>query len=564
MKRKNIPIRAVLLSTSLLLYLIFVIALSVFACVFFARSTSEKSNELINATAKQITYNYENYLNSILNTASVIQSELNEEKTSEELSSSFDSLMELKSELLAVELYDTEKNLLCKDTRSAEVYPTASDQWFTSASEDQTIHFFEPMINDDANVYNIIFSKALTNGKFHKKVILKMVIDFKEIIELNYKTDLGESGHITVIDDQYNVVYSSTEDAAQDLRFLKNVILGQDHVHTRGHAFTLNLDTIGNSAWRIAIFYNTDDVKQAIESFLIVVIIFSAGMLAAGVCAALFITRKITVPIKKLETTMAKIEREMTPVTIKDGVAIKEVTNLSLAYNKMICQIRDLMDQVVTEQKNQRKSELKALQHQINPHFLYNTLDSIVYMINDDRKQDAQKMIIALAKLFRISISRGNNIIPVQDEIEHVRNYLLIQSMRYKNSFSYEITAAPECLHCKIMKLILQPIVENCIYHGLKNKIDPGFIRITADIEKDNLVFKIADNGYGMKKETIKLLYERFNNPDLSDGVGLKNVYQRLSLYYGERAFLHIESEIDCGTEITLSVPVEVNGNEKN
>ena len=215
MKRKNIPIRAVLLSTSLLLYLIFVIALSVFACVFFARSTSEKSNELINATAKQITYNYENYLNSILNTASVIQSELNEEKTSEELSSSFDSLMELKSELLAVELYDTEKNLLCKDTRSAEVYPTASDQWFTSASEDQTIHFFEPMINDDANVYNIIFSKALTNGKFHKKVILKMVIDFKEIIELNYKTDLGESGHITVIDDQYNVVYSSTEDAAQ-------------------------------------------------------------------------------------------------------------------------------------------------------------------------------------------------------------------------------------------------------------------------------------------------------------------------------------------------------------
>lgn len=562
MKTKNLPIRAILLSTSLFLYLLFVIALSVFSCVFFARSTTNKSNELIDATAKQITYNYENYINSILNTASVIQSEINEEKSFEELSASFDSLLELKSELLAIELYDSEKNLLCKDSRTESVFPSDSDQWFTSAYEDQTIHYFEPMINNDANVYNILFSKALTNGKSRKKIVLKMAIDFKEIIDLNYKTDLGESGHITVIDDQYNVVYSSAQNAAEDIVFLQDLILGQDHVHTRGHAFTLNVDTIGNSAWRIAIFYNTDDVKQAIERFLIVVIIFSAGMLAAGVAAALFITRKITVPIKRLENTMAKIDREMTPVPIKDGIAIKEVTNLSFAYNKMISQIRDLMEQVVQEQKNQRKSELKALQHQINPHFLYNTLDSIVYMINDDRKQDAQKMVIALAKLFRISISRGNNIIPVQDELEHVRNYLIIQSMRYKDSFSYEIEAAPECMQYKVMKLILQPIVENCIYHGLKNKIDPGFIRITAKIEGENLVFKIADNGYGMKEETIKLLYERFNNPDLSDGVGLKNVYQRLRIYYGERAFLHIESEIDCGTEITISIPVEINRNE--
>ena len=183
-------------------------------------------------------------------------------------------------------------------------------------------------------------------------------------------------------------------------------------------------------------------------------------------------------------------------------------------------------------------------------------------MIDMDQKTDAQNMIIALAKLFRISISRGNNIIPVKDEIEHVKNYLYIQSMRYKDAFTFEIKVDPECYKYKVMKLILQPIVENSIYHGLKNRVDAGLIEIEGHMENSNLILSITDNGYGISKEKIKDLYEKFNNPDLNDGVGLKNVYQRLRLYYGEESYLKIFSEEDEYTKIVISIPVEVIENE--
>ena len=249
-------------------------------------------------------------------------------------------------------------------------------------------------------------------------------------------------------------------------------------------------------------------------------------------------------------------------VEIDPNTGTKEIYSLSKSYNEMTQEIKNLMKKVVEEQKNQRKSELKALQNQINPHFLYNTLDSIVWMIQEDQKEDAQNMIIALAKLFRISISRGNNIIPVKNEIEHVKNYLYIQSMRYKDAFTYKINVDEECYKYKVMKLILQPIVENSIYHGLKNRVDDGLIEIDGHMEGTNLILTITDNGYGISPEKIQDLYEKFNNPDLNDGVGLKNVYQRLRLYYGENSYLKIDSVEDEYTRIIISIPVEVMDDE--
>jgi len=240
-----------------------------------------------------------------------------------------------------------------------------------------------------------------------------------------------------------------------------------------------------------------------------------------------------------------------------DIEASKEVKAMIRQFNKMMIKISELMERVVLEQSAQRRSELKALQSQINPHFLYNTLDSIIWLIENNKNREAGEVVVALSNLFRSSISKDSVTVPLRDEIEHVSNYLLIQNFRYSDSFDYELDVDEDALDCPTMKLILQPIVENCIYHGLKNKIDRGIIQIKAKREGDFLVLSVTDNGYGMRQEAITDLYRSFEGEDDSDDrVGLKNIYQRIRFYYGGDAEMRIESEPDEGTTITIKEPV--------
>jgi two-component system sensor histidine kinase YesM len=177
-------------------------------------------------------------------------------------------------------------------------------------------------------------------------------------------------------------------------------------------------------------------------------------------------------------------------------------------------------------------------------------------MIENQRNLEAGQMVVALARLFRIGISNGSEVIPLRGELEHVRNYLLIQSIRYADSFEYTFETDPAAQEAETMKLILQPIVENCIYHGLKNKIDKGRISISASLDAGFLVLKVSDNGYGMRQEKIDELYRSFEDGVASNSVGLKNIWQRVMIYYGGRAEMLIESELDEGTTITIKEPL--------
>ena len=277
------------------------------------------------------------------------------------------------------------------------------------------------------------------------------------------------------------------------------------------------------------------------------------------------VARIITTPMKQLELVMSKVEKSdyfrMEEVEL---VASVEVEALTRRFNRMMRKIGELMGRVIDEQNAQRKSELKALQNQINPHFLYNTLDSIMWLIENNKNHEAGEMVVALARLFRIGISNDSEVIPVRDEIEHVRNYLLIQNIRYAGSFDYEFDIDEATLDIMTMKLILQPIVENCIYHGLKNKIDKGHIRISTQIVDDCLLLSVSDNGYGMRQEMIDEIYRTFKDgmksyedATLSSSVGLKNIYQRVMIYYSGNAGMKIESVLDEGTTITITEPLK-------
>ena len=223
----------------------------------------------------------------------------------------------------------------------------------------------------------------------------------------------------------------------------------------------------------------------------------------------------------------------------------------------MAGQIRLLMQDIVREQEATRKQEFDTLQSQINPHFLYYTLDIIVWMIENEQKTEAVKVVTALARFFRISLSRGKSLITVKDELEHVRNYLMIQQMRFKNKFTYTIESDDEVLELASLKLMLQPLVENAIYHGMEFKDGDGIIEIKAEQKEDGLWFTVLDNGLGMTEEQVEnLLTDHAHvSSKRGSGIGVKNVNERIRLYFGNEYGLYIESEPDEGTTIRIHLP---------
>ena len=248
--------------------------------------------------------------------------------------------------------------------------------------------------------------------------------------------------------------------------------------------------------------------------------------------------------------------REMVHLSLGLAIVVRgtrEVQELSDSFGHMVLRIQQLMSTVRQEEINLRKTELKALQAQINPHFLYNTLDSIAWMCEQGRNTDAVKMVHALARLFRISISKGHELIPIAKEVEHAKNYLEIQKYRYKNQFTYEFDVDPECLNYYCNKITLQPIIENAILHGLDLLVDEGYIWVQVQQDGGDIVFRVQDNGVGMTQEQIENVLQ--SGPDDRTGIGIRNVNDRLQIYFGRQYGLHITSELDVGTCVEIRMP---------
>ena len=269
-----------------------------------------------------------------------------------------------------------------------------------------------------------------------------------------------------------------------------------------------------------------------------------------------YISSRITVPIKQLEKSVNALEAGKLDAQIYIGGSY-EIRHLGRSIRDMARQIRVLMDDIVAEHESKRRSEFDTLQSQINPHFLYNTLDIIVWMIENEQKAEAVKVVTALARFSRISLSKGKSIIRVRDELEHVRNYLMIQQMRFKNKFTYRIESEPDTLNLASLKLMLQPLVENAIYHGMEFMDGDGEILVRAYLENGDLWFSVSDNGLGMTKEqTAILLTDSSHVPSKKgSGIGVKNVNERIRLYFGEAYGLLIQSEPDEGTTVVIHLP---------
>ena len=285
-------------------------------------------------------------------------------------------------------------------------------------------------------------------------------------------------------------------------------------------------------------------------------ILAAVAMLVIIVQASVLIAHNISDPIRRLEQSIKELEAGRDNVEIEER-GCYEVQHLSRSIRSMVSTMHHLMDDIVQQEAQKRRSELEVLQSQINPHFLYNTLDSVIWMTEAGRYDEAIQMVTSLARLFRISLSRGSSIITLADELEHARHYMNIQQIRYKNRFTTEITAEPGTEGLYTLKLIVQPILENAIYHGMSAAEDEGVISVRAYRRGDDLFIDVEDNGLGMRPEVAEQLLEE-HRPAINtkgSGIGVRNVHQRIQLTFGRQYGLTIQSEPDEGTLVRIHLP---------
>ena len=269
-----------------------------------------------------------------------------------------------------------------------------------------------------------------------------------------------------------------------------------------------------------------------------------------------FISRKISRPIRELDESVKAYEAGAMPDIYIGGSA--EIRHLGYSVQKSYEQIEALMKEIIQQQTERRKSELDALQSQINPHFLYNTLESITWMIEAQRNKEAVVMISELAKLLRVSLSRGKTIISIGDELQHSRSYMNIQRVRYKERFKVEFLIDEEIKNYCIVKLVIQPLLENAIYYGVGNmdEDDDGQILIRGEKKGEDIYISIEDNGMGMPEDIrSNILTDNSKVPKHGSGVGVINVHSRISLMFGTEYGLEVYSELDEGTKVVIHIP---------
>ena len=444
-----------------------------------------------------------------------------------------------------------------------------AQSWFEDASDKmENLHF------SDLHVQNIFENKSgryywvvslsrgveLTNDGKMSGGILLVDMNFSGIQQLFTEVNNDGKGYVYLIGRDGEIIYHPR----QNLIF-SNIIQENNQtastydegVHNeefQGEQRVVVVKTVGYTGWKIVSVVSKESLFSDLNQTRMMALLNLVLAIFLMIFVNQYVAVRITDPLKKLEKSIQGIEMKQQPVVYIGGPP--EIQHLGLTIRFMVEELQELTDKMVKEQEEKRKNELDALQSQINPHFLYNTLDSIMWMIESERYEDAVSMVQALGRLLRISLSRGKNVISVGDELQHARSYLAIQKYRYKNKFTSYFEVEPDIEQYKTIKLVIQPLIENAIYYGMEYMDGEGEIHIRAYTREQDLYLEVEDNGPGMPEEQVEhLLTGGEKARQKGSGIGLKNVNQRIQLYFGTQYGLEIESEPDEGTVVRIHIP---------
>ena len=449
--------------------------------------------------------------------------------------------------------------------------------WFVDAQDKmENLHFsdlhVQNIFENSTNRYYWVISLSrgveLTNSGKMSEGILLVDMDFSGIRQLFAKVNSQNMGYVYLMDSDGKIIYHPRQNLIFSNMIQENNEMAktyEDGAHREtfeGEDRMVAVKTVGYTGWKIVSvmpmekFLGDFSITRTMAVMIIIVAIL------VMIFANQFVAVRVAKPLRNLEDSLTGIGMDREPQIYIGGPP--EIQYLGETIRSMVEQLRQLTDDIVREQEEKRKSELDALQSQINPHFLYNTLDSIMWMIEAEKYDDAISMVQALSRLFRISLSKGKNIITVGEELQHAKNYLDIQKYRYKNKFTsyFEIEEGIE--KYKTIKLIIQPLIENAIYYGMEYMDGDGEIYVRAYTKEEDLFIEVEDNGLGMQKAQVEsLLTDGTRIRSKGSGIGIRNVHQRIQLYFGTEYGLEILSEPDEGTMVRIHLPKTENVEEK-
>ncbi|WP_229753208.1 cache domain-containing sensor histidine kinase [Paenibacillus segetis] len=439
-----------------------------------------------------------------------------------------------------------------------------SMDWYTNAQKSSgrsviSSSHVQPIFKDQYP-WVVSLSRELVSKDGTKKLGIFLVdLNFSVMNDMFKDIRLGQRGYLFIIDSEGRIVYHPQQQLVYSnlkSEMIDKVLEVKNGTFISDQGSDRRMYTVQESefGWKIVGVSYVDELVDNQSEVLLSIVLLGAVCIIIAIFISLFLSKRVSQPIKRLQGYMKEVEKGNFDIHVPVPQTV-ELYMLARAFNMMVGKIKELMTQTVLDQELKRKSEISALQAQINPHFLYNTLDSIVWMAESNKSREVVLMTSALAKLFRSSISKGEELVAIRTEIEHITNYLMIQKMRYKNKLDYQIEISELVLEYRMIKLILQPLVENAIYHGVKMKQGPGLIRISSEEKDKDIILIVEDNGNGMDEGKLKSLLNPTAVTEGGRGVGVRNVQERIKLYYGSQYGLTYHSILGVGTTVYIRIP---------
>ena len=477
-----------------------------------------------------------------------------------------------RDNLRTIAIYNSYGSLMAAEPVASqkEDPDVTSQDWYKQAVEEmENMHFSTPHIQnlfDDGSMryyWVISLSRAvdLTDNGDSQMGVLLVDMDYSSISRMLQQINASDNGqYYYLCDSSGEIIYHPrqiqiSEGIANENNDTESGYKDGVYDETfEGEHRKVIVNTISYTGWKLVgvIPYSTFTSGMLNMRYFVGMLMLLTAMMLVVINRVVSVG--ISRPILRLNDSVREYEAGEKPEIYIGGSL--EIRHLGYSIQKSYEQIDSLMKKIVLEQNERRKSELDALQSQINPHFLYNTLESITWMIEGERNDEAAFMITQLARLFRISLSKGRTVITVADELQHARSYMNIQKIRYKNAFSVVFDVDQEVCSCCTVKLILQPILENAINYGVSGMDDCGEIRVTGRLEDGNVILSVTDNGIGMSEEQVALiLTDSSHMHKRGSGVGLVNVNNRIRLLFGGGYGLTVESEPDEGTTVSVRIP---------
>lgn len=483
--------------------------------------------------------------------------------------SQFDTILNMREDIYNIAIFgENNKYIVNKGTDSINPnIHVQSQNWYTKA-----VKAGGKRVLSSSHIQNMIYneykwvvtlSKAI-HIKDTNEVLGALLVDlnYSSITKLCKKINLGNKGYIFLVDESGDIIYHPKQQLVYTGIKREKIA---DILSSKEDSFITKVDnenklyTMSKSektGWIVVGVANIDELFANQRETFTIYSLCAIVLITASIFTAIIYSNRITTPLTRLKNSMKEVENGNFTGTPYDETEDSEVGVLSRDFYNMTVKIDNLMSDKVQAQRDKRKLEIKSLQNQINPHFLYNTLDSIIWMAEGGNNKEVVIMTSSLARLLRQNISNEEELITIEKEINSIRSYLTIQKMRYKDQLRYIIDVDPKINHYKIVKLTLQPFVENALYHGIKYRETKGTIIVKGRKKENRILIQIIDNGIGMSKETLNHIYDKTETIKGHSGIAIENVNRRLKLYYGDEYSLLFESKEGRGTVVSITLPM--------